>query len=218
MIIINLIFFIVNIYFSLKFAQEVICGKTNDFWSIIAPPGTGKSCLASKIVRDGLKVGKKTYSNVAIRGAIKIDIKKDLGTYDLRNCNIIIDEAGSVLNNRNWHSNLDDNFVDFIKKHRHYNVNIYCFSQAPNDFDNKLRDLVTKVYLLNKSKVPFMVYAQALHKIMKLEGGTIVSYLEETKADSFRFFLPVTWAYFNSYDKNMLLKKHNDVHYTILDV
>lgn len=209
---------LVNIYFAFKNAERVICGKTNDFWSIIAPPGTGKSCLASRIVRQGIIEGKKTYSNVPIRGAIKIDIKNDLGKYDLRDCNLIIDEAGSVLNNRNWHTNLTDESVDFIKRHRHYNVNIYCFSQAPNDFDNKFRDLVTKVFLLEKSFIPFFVNALALKKVMKLEGGAIVSYLEQVKVDSFRFFIPVTWAYFNSYDKNMTLKKMTEVHYTILDL
>lgn len=207
-----------NTYRAFQTAQSIICRKTNDFWLIIAPPGVGKTCLAAKIVREAKMEGKKVYSNVPIRGAIRIDIKKDLGKYYIANAKIIIDEAGSDLNNRNWSHNLTNACIDYIKKHRHYNVDIYCFSQAPNDMDNKFRDLVTKMYLLNRSKIPFMVYAQALSKVMKLEGGQIVSYLEEDKSNSFRYFIPPTWAYFNSYDQEKNLEKMEEHTYTILDI
>lgn len=207
-----------NMYHAFENAQKIICKRPNNFWSIIAPPGTGKTTLAAKIVREALQNGKKVYSNVPIRGAIQIDIKSDLGKYDLHDCAIIIDEAGSDLNNRNWAKNLTNNCIEFIKKHRHYNIDIYCFSQAPNDMDNKFRDLVTRMYLLNKSRIPFMVYAQALVKVMKLENGQIVEYLEEDKHNSFRFAMPPTWAYFNSYDRKMKLKEMKEHIYTILDV
>lgn len=207
-----------NIYHAFENAQKIICKRPNKFWSIIAPPGTGKTTLAAKIVREALQKGKKVYSNVPIRGAIKINVKSDLGKYDLHDCAIIIDEAGSDLNNRNWAKNLTDSCIEFIKKHRHYNIDFYCFSQAPNDMDNKFRDLVTRMYLLNRSRIPFMVYAQALVKVMKLENGQIVEYLEEDKQNSFRFAMPPTWAYFNSYDRKMKLKEMKEHTYTILDV
>ena len=209
---------IYNTYRAFAIAQKVICKKPNDFWSIIAPPGTGKTTLAASLTRKALAEGRKVYSNVPIRGAIRINVKEDLGKYDLHDAVIIIDEAGSDLNNRNWAKNLTDACIEYIKKHRHYNIDIYCFSQAPNDMDNKFRDLVTKIYLLNKSKVPFMVYAQALRKVMKLENGQIVEYLEEERRSSFRFFMPPTWAYFNSYDRKMNLKPMEEHVYTVLDV
>ena len=207
-----------NVYRAFSTAQLIICKKTNDFWSIIAPPGTGKTCLAAKIVREAKLEGKKVYSNVPIRGAIKIDIKNALGKFYIANAKVIIDEAGSELNNRNWFHNLTNDCITYIKKHRHYNVDIYCFSQAPNDMDNKFRDLVTKLYLLNKSRIPFNVYAQALQKVMKLEGGQIVSYLEEDCSSSFRYFIPPTWAYFNSYDQEKMLDLMKEHTYTILDI
>ena len=198
-------------------AQSIICRKPNVFASVIAPPGTGKSCLAARIVAKNIYCGKKVYSTTPIRGAIKIDIK-DLGIIDINNAVLLIDEAGTVLNNRNWAHNLTDKAVEFIKKHRHYNVDIYVFSQAPNDFDNKFRDLVTQTYLLNKSKIPFYVFAQAIKRVMKLEGGQIVDYLEEDKKESFRFFIPPTWAYFDSWEKRKDLKESKDHMYTILDL
>lgn len=216
--IVSLALILYNIYRAFSTAQLIICGKTNDFWSIIAPPGTGKSCLAARIVREAKEEGKKVYSNVPIRGAYQIDIKKDLGKYYIANAKIIIDEAGSELNNREWHSNLTTACITYIKRHRHYNVDIYCFSQAPNDMDNKFRDLVTQLFLLNKSRIPFFVFAQALSKVMKLEGGQIVSYLEEDRSSSFRYFIPPTWAYFNSYDQEKLLETKENYTYTILDL
>lgn len=207
-----------NTYHAFSLAQKIICKKPNDFWEVIAPPGTGKTTLAANITRKAILEHKKVYSNVPIRGAIQIHVKEDLGKYDIHDAKIIIDEAGSDLNNRNWARNLTNDCVEYIKKHRHYNIDMYCFSQAPNDMDNKFRDLVTKMYLLNRSRVPFAIYAQALRKVMKLEGGQIAEYLEEDRASSFRFFMPPTWAYFNSFDRKMHLEPMKEHVYTVLDV
>ena len=208
---------IYNFFRAKRKAEKIICKKGNDFWSVIAPPGTGKTCLAALIVRQAALEGKKVYSNVPIRGAIRIDIKKDLGKYLIENAKLIIDEAGSDLNNRNWHNNLTNDSIDFIKKHRHYNVDIYTFSQAPGDMDNKFRDLVTRMFLLEKGSA-FHVNAIALKKVMKLEAGQIVQYLEEVKEESFNFFTPPSWAWFNSWDKKDYLQELEEKYYTILDV
>lgn len=200
-----------------KKAEKIICKKNNDFWSVIAPPGTGKTSLAAAIVRQAKREGKKVYSNVPIRGAIHIDVKSDLGVYDIHDAKLIIDEAGSDLNNRNWQKNLTEDCVKWIKKHRHYNVDIYTFSQAPGDMDNKFRDLVTRMFLLEKNH-PFKVDALALKKVMKLEGGQIVEYLEEVKEESFSFFTPPTWAWFNSWDRDEMTKELEEKYYTILDM
>ena len=170
-------------------------------------------------MHDARNEGKKAYSNVPIRGAIQIDIKRDLGRLKLHDCIIIIDEAGSDLSNRSWFTNLTLKCIEFIKKHRHYNIDIYCFSQAYGDMDNKFRDLLTRVYLLNTSKIPFCVYAKSLKKVMKLEGGQIVEYLEECSSESFRFLKPFYWAYFNSWSQDMHLQDNEDeLYYTILDL
>lgn len=215
-IIFGIVAIVYNYFRAMKKAEKIICKKNNDFWEVIAPPGTGKTSLASDIVRQAMHEGKKVYSNVPIRGAIKIDIKQDLGIYNIHDAKLIIDEAGSDLNNRNWHKNLTDKSVEYIKKHRHYNIDIYCFSQAPGDMDNKFRDLVTRMYLLEKGS-PFHVNALALKKVMKLEGGQIVQYLEEIKEESFKFFTPPTWAYFNSWDKMENMEEFKEKYYTILD-
>lgn len=216
-IVLAIILLIFNFFRARKKIELIICKKNNDFWSVIAPPGTGKTSLAADIVRQAHFEGKKVYSNVPIRGSIKIDIKRDLGKYNIHDAKLIIDEAGSDLNNRNWHNNLTNESIEFIKKHRHYNVDVYTFSQSPDDMDNKFRDLVTRLYLLEKGSA-FHVNALALQKVMKLSGGQIVQYLEEVKEESFKFFTPPTWAWFNSWDKKDYLEEFEEKYYTILEV
>ena len=216
MFLILIILLPIKIYFDMRFIEPIICRSPNDFMHIFAPPGTGKTTLAAKIVREGFLENKKVYSNVPIRGALRVDLK-DLGSHMYRDCKIIIDEAGSELSNRSWHSNLSKSQIDFIKKHRHYNVDIYVFSQAYGDVDNKFRELTTKLLMLKKSKIPFYVYAMCIRKVMDLVNGQIVEFYEWNKAESFRFFTPPTWAWFNSYDidETKPLPKHE--YYTQID-
>lgn len=216
-IILAIILLILNFFRARKKVESIICKKNNDFWSVIAPPGTGKTSLAADIVRQAHFENKKVYSNVPIRGSIKIDIKNDLGKYNIHDAKLIIDEAGSDLNNRNWRKNLTNESIEFIKKHRHYNVDVYTFSQSPDDMDNKFRDLVTRLYLLERGSA-FHVNALALRKVMKLSGGQIIQYLEEVKEESFKFFIPPTWAWFNSWDKKEYLKEFEEKYYTILEI
>lgn len=214
-----LVILIARIIASAYIVEGIICRPPNEFVQIFAPPGTGKTTLAARITRlfvrneimkKAEEENKKVYSNVPIIGAFKFDVK-DLGKKEFRNCILIIDEAGSKVGNRNWHSNLDNDQIEFLKKHRHYNVDIYLFSQAYGDVDNKFRELTTKLYMLKKSKIPFMIYATAIRKRMDLINGQIVEFFEWSKKESFRFFNANLWAYFNSYDEGKPLPKMEDI-------
>lgn len=195
----------IKVYFDFKNAQSIICIPPNTFSHVFAPPGTGKTTLAAHLVRNSFvqHSTKKVYSNVPIRGAYKLDFK-DLGKHEYRDCVFLIDEAGIELSNRNWQRNLDDSQIYVLKKHRHYNIDIYVFSQHYNDVDNKLRELTTQILFLKKSRIPFFVHAHAVYKTMDLINGQFVEYFEWDKTNSFRFFIANTWAYFNSYDTDRL--------------
>lgn len=205
MIFLYIISMLITIYFAFKMAQSVICRPPNKFVTVFAPPGTGKTTLIANIVRSSLREDKEVYCNVPIRGAKRFDIN-DLGKVDYRNCTIIIDEGGSKISNRNWHNNLSLEGMEFLQKHRHYNVDVYTFSQAYGNIDNKFRELTTCLIMLKKSRIPFYVRAIAIVKVVDLINGQIVEYLEYDRANSFRFFIANCWAYFDSYDKMNGLK------------
>lgn len=207
----------INIYLAFKNAERVICKAPNKFAHIFAPPGTGKTTLCASLVRKSIIENKKIYSNVPIRGAIKIDLKK-MGYVEIRDAILIIDEGGAELGNRNWHKNLDENNIRFLKKHRHYNVDVYVLSQTWNDVDNKLRDLTTSLYMLKKSRIPFKIKACAIKKTMDLINGQIVQFFEWDTKNNFSFYIPKTWAYFNSYDTERNLKQMENIVYTQIDI
>lgn len=205
--IIYFVSFVITLIYNFYVAQRLICKPSNDFVQIFAPPGTGKTTLAAKIVRDANFEGKKVYSNVPIISANVLDLK-DLGKYDFSHSILIIDEAGTEVGNRNWHTNLNDDQIKALKLHRHDDIDIYLFSQAYDDIDKKFRELTTKLLLLTKSKLPFFVLATAIRKTMQLINGQIVEFFEIDKGSCFRFFIVNKWAYFNSYQSEQLPSKY----------
>lgn len=214
------IVFILSLIFTLIYnfirAERIICKPPNKFVQVFAPPGTGKTTLAAKIVKDSMEADRIVYSNVPIVGARKYEIK-DLGTFQIENCTLIIDEAGNQVGNRNWHTNLTNDQIEFLKLHRHYNVDIYLFSQSYGDVDNKFRELTTLLLMLKKSRIPFRINACAIKKCMDLINGQIVEFFEWDKGNSFHFFNPPLWAYFNSYQQKEQKPLMYDERYTKAD-
>lgn len=178
--------------------EKIICKPNNDFVQIFAPPGTGKTTLAAKIVKDSMRDEEELFSNVEIIGANKFDIK-DLGKKEFKDCTLIIDEAGTVAGNRNWRDNLSKDQIEFLKKHRHNNVNIYLFSQAYGDVDNKFRELTTKLIMLEKSRIPFLVNQLAIRKRVDIIGGQIIDFYQWSPTENRKFFIVNKWAYFNTH-------------------
>lgn len=208
-IIIFILSLVITIFRNFYVAEKLICRPGNDFKQIFAPPGSGKTTLAAKIVKDANKNNKKVFANVPIITAYEFDLS-DLGKYDFSNSVIIIDEAGSKVGNRNWHNNLSNEQIEALKLHRHDNIDIYLFSQAYDDVDKKFRELTTQLLMLNKSKLPFFVSATAIKKTMQLINGQILQFFEIDKPNCFRFFVVDKWAYFNSYQsKKLPTKIHN---------
>lgn len=210
---INLIITIILVIINVKIVESIICKPGNQFVQVVAPPGVGKTTLAADITRKAKIENKKVYSNVPIITANRFKID-DLGKKELKDCIIIIDESGAELQNRDWRNNLTKKQIKFIKKHRHYNIDFYLFSQAYNDTDNKFRELTTKLIILEKSKIPFFIILKVARKKIDIIDGKILDIYYWSKYETSRVFIVKAWAYFNSWDKTENLEKKSDFIYT----
>ena len=174
----------------------------NTFDMYFGVPGSGKTTFAAYLSRKRMKKGCKVLSNVNIKGTYKVQ-RSDIGNYMIKDCLLIIDEAGLDYNNRNFKDNklkLSEEEIYFYKYHRHYNVDVVMFSQAYKDPDSKLRDLTTRLFLVKRSIFPGFIKRKMIIKkigIDKISKQIIDEY-------SFVFFgtkyiyCPKLWKMFNS--------------------
>lgn len=133
---------------------------------IFGLPGAGKTTLLTvfsiKALKDRpLSVGhfsfkvpigdnrhyKRVFSNVPLDGCYKLDFDY-LGKYEFDDSLILIDEAGTLCDSRNW-KNFDEQLRDFLALHRHYCCDIIIFSQSL-DIDKKIRDRTALVLYIKK--------------------------------------------------------------------
>lgn len=193
----NLILYIGTIIACFYCTEMILKRKDNVFNQVFCPPGGGKTTMGADITRKGLKDNKKVFSNKPIVGANRFEIQ-DLGKYEIRDCILIIDEAGSDLSNRNWQNNLTLKQITILKLHRHLNIDIWLFSQAHGDVDNKFRELTTGLYMLKKSIIPFRIVARAIKKEVDLINGQIVEFFKWDSINNIKFWTVPNWAYFNT--------------------
>ena len=200
--------------------EEIVKRPDNVFNQVFTPPGGGKTTLASDLVREIMhneeNKGKNIYSNVPIIGAYRFDME-DLAKYELRDCILIIDEAGGKLSNRNWQHNLNINQIKTLKLHRHLNIDVWLFSQSYGDVDNKFRELTTGLYMLKPSRIPFRINAKAIKKNVDLINGQIIDFYEWDKANFFHFWSVPNWAYFNTEQVEEMLPKKFFTRYKKID-
>lgn len=182
--------------------------KSNRFDIYFGSVGSGKSTYASKLAYQYQKKGIKVLSNFNIKGCKEFDYK-DLGTFNITDCLIIIDEAGIDFDNRNFKDNFTKSMVRFFKTHRHYNVDIVVFSQDWEDMDKKLRKLATKLYEIKKSYFPFTFKRRQIKKyigINEMDGQ--IQELYEYIPFSSRYTLGFKyWKLFDSYERVELPNK-----------
>ena len=201
-----IIFFIAKI-FELKKTK-----RNCEFATYFGVPGSGKTTIASWLARSELKKKKsnrKVWSNVPIKDTYKLD-KSDIGFYNISNGRLILDECGTEFDNRNFKKNFTEEQVKFFKLHRHYGVDINCFSQFWNDIDIKLRNLSTKLYLLKKSAIPFFIVRKEIGKKISINKETkeIIDEYYFKKLATKWFFAPKVWKMFVTDEKPQLEEKN----------
>lgn len=139
-------------------------------------PGCGKTTLAVKkarsinrmIKKDLIRVeqGKKrkckydaVLTNFSCKGCYKIDFT-DIGVYDIQNCAIILDEITVDADNRDF-KNFKKSSVEGFVYHRHYNNDIFYYTQQWDAVDKKIRNLTHQLFYARKSLLfPFSLFTR----------------------------------------------------------
>ncbi|MDO4962603.1 MAG: zonular occludens toxin domain-containing protein [bacterium] len=206
------IIFLGSCFFLWIFIGNLRSHKSNRFDMYIGVPGSGKTTFAAYLAKKRFKKGKKNkkfgvvLSNVPIKGSYKV-VKSDIGTYMIKDCLLIMDEAGIDYNNRNFKSFSHDETY-FYKFHRHYNVDIAMFSQD-FDIDLKLRKLATRIFIVNKSIFPGFVKRKQVSKKIGIDS------ISKQLIDQYQFvifgtkyiYCPKLWKLFDSYSYKELPSK-----------
>ena len=180
----------------------------NSFDIYFGVPGSGKTTFAAYLAKKRLKKRGKVLSNVNIKGTYEVE-KSDIGRYMIKDCLLLIDEAGVDYNNRNY-KKFSDEEVYFYKYHRHYNVDIAIFSQGYDDMDKKLRTLATKYYIVKRSIFPGFITRKLINKKLGIDKNTkqiIDEYCFAILGTRY-IYCPKLWKMFNSCSyKEMPTKK-----------
>lgn len=117
-------------------------------------PGCGKTTIATMLAYQFVTAKKPKYENVFsnvpmnICGVTFID-NECIGKYVLENAAIIIDEATLYADSRD-HANFSKGQLTYFLEHRHFNVDIFLFTQQWDGVDRKIRVITDRVYYVYK--------------------------------------------------------------------
>lgn len=117
-------------------------------------PGSGKTTVLTSIALKESNRRRKRYANIftnvglAIPGVTYID-NDCIGKYDLSNSLILVDESTLFANCRDYKT-FDKNKLAFFVMHRHYNCDIFMFSQEWASMDKRIRAITDRVYYVYK--------------------------------------------------------------------
>ena len=170
---------------------------------------SGRVCrwvLASGLLKRSVPV----WSNVPIRGAYQIDVKEDLGKYQIEDGSLIIDEAGIDFNSRQYKS-LPMSIIKWLKLHRHYRMSVDVLSQSHEDMDITLRRLAQRYFLVKKSLLPNFICLRRIYRKVGIDATTHQLcdwyYFGLPIIDSQYIYAPPLWSMFDSFAAPELERK-----------
>lgn len=184
-------------------------------------PGCGKTTWLTKLALDAVRKGtyQNVYSNVGLNipGVTFID-NSCIGTYELENCLLLIDEATLFADNR-AHKEFTKAQTAYFLLHRHRNADIVLFTQQWDGVDKKIRVITDRVYYIYKGvflghwfsscwRVPYGILFPDPKKTGEKLGEIVQGY---SKPNIFirlfatkRIFRPAYYKYFDSWELERL--------------
>lgn len=185
-------------------------------------PGCGKTTLLTKMVFDALKKGKykNVYCNVPLAGDPIFDkmimiSPSDIGKYLISDGIVFLDESMIAFNTRNY-AKFNDDLVQYFCMHRHYNVDLWLFSQRSDGLDKNIRSITDRVFYCSKKfptgfwwsnivRVPYKIIfpdAKSDRAGEIIQGYIQPPFLNRLFAQ--HLFRPKYYKYFNSWDRPKL--------------
>lgn len=131
-------------------------------------PGCGKSTYLCKLAKEYNKKNFVVYSNIDLFGLDHIKIENsDIGKYDISDGVLLIDEAMLFVNSRDYKS-FSKSLVSFFCQYRHFNLDIFLFTQRYDGLDVTIRSLADRFIYLRKS------HLRSFTKIIPISCGYMI--------------------------------------------
>ena len=196
MFLLKFIFYFFLFFFGPLFVFHLITREyVNPFklFMIFGKKGSGKSTYLVKLAYKYLKRGWHVYTNIADMAlpGIRIIDPQLLGDFvPVANSLLLIDEAGTLYDNRNFKT-FKESTRDFYKYQRHYKCIVYLASQD-FDVDKKLRVLTDGLYLQVNWLRVFTVGKRIVRTVTLVDA---TAEADGRIADSLKFAPFWNWSY-----------------------
>lgn len=118
-------------------------------------PGCGKTTFLAMLAYKAVKNNryKHVYTNVSLNiPGVTLITNECIGTYELRDCLLLIDEATLFADNRAYKS-FSKSQMEYFLLHRHRNADIVLFTQQWDGVDRKIRVITDRVYYIYKGVI-----------------------------------------------------------------
>lgn len=183
-------------------------------------PGCGKTTWLTKLALDAVRKGQYqyVYTNVHLNvpGVTIID-NECIGTYELENCLLLIDEATLFADSRDF-KNFSKGRLEYFLEHRHRCADIVLFTQQWDGVDRKIRVITDRVYYVYKGpvlghwfsccwRVPYGILFPDPKKTGEKLGEIVQGYSKPNffvRLFAQRIFRPLYYKYFDSWELEKL--------------
>lgn len=183
-------------------------------------PGAGKTSKIAQIAVQtswAIDKGKSRYriivGNVPLKNVphyYQIDFHS-IGLVGYPGALILIDEASIVADSRGWEKT-STHFIQYLLLHRHWQNDIFFFTQIWNRVDKTIRDITEQVVYLHKGKIfrswtreTIIRYGIMIPQVGQDRPGEIImGYLQPSKCSQFferRFWRRPYYKYFDTLDR-----------------